>query len=38
LPWVLKIEVPGVMELIKPEVVIAKLEAFMRQRRPPEGY
>ncbi|MGO9932890.1 MAG: glycosyltransferase family 9 protein [Steroidobacteraceae bacterium] len=33
LPWVLKIERPGVMDLIKPEAVIAKLDEFMRQRR-----
>jgi len=33
LPWTTKIERPGVMELIKPEAVIAKLDEFMRQRR-----
>jgi heptosyltransferase I len=34
LPWTTKIERPGVMELIKPEAVIARLDAFMQQRRP----
>jgi heptosyltransferase I len=35
LPWVLKIEVPGAMELIHPDAVIRRLDEFMRQRRPP---
>jgi heptosyltransferase I len=36
LPWTTKIERPGVMELIEPQVVIARLDAFMQQRRPRE--
>ena len=32
LPWTTKIEQPGVMELIRPEAVIAKLDEFMQQR------
>ena len=33
LPWVTKIEKPGVMDLIRPEEVIAKLDGAMRQKR-----
>lgn len=33
LPWVTKIEKPGVMDLIHPEDVIAKLDGLMRQKR-----
>jgi heptosyltransferase I len=38
LPWTAKIEKPGVMDLIRPEDVIAKLDGLMRQRRrrPPQ--
>lgn len=32
LPWTKKIEKPGVMDLIRPEEVISKLDAAMRQR------
>ncbi len=32
LPWNVKIEKPGVMDLIAPEEVIEKLDRFMRQR------
>jgi heptosyltransferase I len=38
LPWVTKIEPPGVMDLVKPEMVIAKVDEFMQQRRQIAGY
>jgi heptosyltransferase I len=31
IPWTTKIEKPGVMDLIRPEDVIAKLDGLMRQ-------
>ncbi|MGA2776509.1 MAG: glycosyltransferase family 9 protein [Steroidobacteraceae bacterium] len=37
LPWWVKIEKPGVMDLIKPDDVIERLDAFM-QRDPASGY
>ncbi len=33
LPWTTKIEKPGVMDLIRPEDVIAKLDGLLRQKR-----
>jgi heptosyltransferase I len=33
LPWMTKIEKPGVMDLIRPEDVIAKLDGALRQKR-----
>jgi heptosyltransferase I len=38
LPWATKIERPGVMDLVKPEAVIARLDDFMRQHRRHAGY
>ena len=32
LPWVTKIEPPGVMELVQPTAVVARLDEFMQQR------
>lgn len=33
LPWITKIEKPGVMDLIRPEEVISKLDGALRQKR-----
>jgi heptosyltransferase I len=36
LPWNVKIEKPGVMDLIEPSAVIEKLDRLMRERKPAE--
>jgi heptosyltransferase I len=36
LPWTVKIERPGVMDLIEPAAVIEKLDRLMSERKPAE--